>query len=245
MMAVCRAKLSEGIDFSDAKCRAVIVIGIPYPNQKDPKVSAKLQYLNDNKNSGLDSNSWYLEQACKTVNQAIGRVIRHKNDYGMIFLMDERFAQPKVRKSLPKWILSSTSEINDSFATCIKLTKNFYGHFSHLKNKNEDNERARVFNTPENTNRVAEITETSRANCISKSNLGNSDGESLHSRHNHFTETIQEFKKVAKSLLHSDEYQKFSAEIKKYYKHRSFETFKVETRAMLSNKKNHPILELK
>jgi Rad3-related DNA helicase len=33
---ICRGKLSEGIDFPDGMCRAVIIVGIPYPNIKDP-----------------------------------------------------------------------------------------------------------------------------------------------------------------------------------------------------------------
>lgn len=36
--AVCRGKVSEGLDFADAKGRGVIVTGIPYPPFKDPKV---------------------------------------------------------------------------------------------------------------------------------------------------------------------------------------------------------------
>jgi Rad3-related DNA helicase len=31
MLAVCRGKLSEGLDFSDDFARAVIIVGIPYP----------------------------------------------------------------------------------------------------------------------------------------------------------------------------------------------------------------------
>lgn len=33
---------------------------------------------------------WYRQQAFRAVNQAIGRVIRHKEDYGAIFLCDQR-----------------------------------------------------------------------------------------------------------------------------------------------------------
>lgn len=37
-MAVCRGKVSEGLDFSDENARAVITIGIPFPNVKDLQV---------------------------------------------------------------------------------------------------------------------------------------------------------------------------------------------------------------
>lgn len=37
-MAVCRGKVSEGLDFADANARGVIIVGIPFPNVKDTKV---------------------------------------------------------------------------------------------------------------------------------------------------------------------------------------------------------------
>ena len=44
LFGVCRGKISEGLDFADSIARGVIVIGIPYPNVKDLKVSLKKQY---------------------------------------------------------------------------------------------------------------------------------------------------------------------------------------------------------
>ncbi|OWK14405.1 hypothetical protein Celaphus_00000651, partial [Cervus elaphus hippelaphus] len=35
LVAVCRGKVSEGLDFSDDNARAVVTIGIPFPNVKD------------------------------------------------------------------------------------------------------------------------------------------------------------------------------------------------------------------
>lgn len=98
-MGVCRGKISEGLDFSDGKGRAVIITGIPYPPFKDPKVILKRQYLDDlvseqkNTKSGmlLTGDEWYHQQAARAVNQAIGRVIRHCNDYGAILLFDDRY----------------------------------------------------------------------------------------------------------------------------------------------------------
>ncbi len=91
LMGVCRGKLSEGIDFSDEAARCVIVFGIPYPNYQDPRVILKRHYLDAKKQEGITGQKWYQLEASRTINQAIGRVIRHKNDYGIIILADERF----------------------------------------------------------------------------------------------------------------------------------------------------------
>jgi Fanconi anemia group J protein len=39
LFAVYRGRASEGLDFSDNYARAVIAIGIPYPNLKDVQVN--------------------------------------------------------------------------------------------------------------------------------------------------------------------------------------------------------------
>ena len=40
--ALCRGKVSEGLDFSDRAGRAVVITGIPYAMFKDPKVSCHI-----------------------------------------------------------------------------------------------------------------------------------------------------------------------------------------------------------
>lgn len=49
LLAVCRGRASEGIDFSDNNARCVITIGIPYPNVKEDEVVFKRDY-NDGQN---------------------------------------------------------------------------------------------------------------------------------------------------------------------------------------------------
>ena len=39
-LAVCRGKVSEGLDFSDRAGRAVVITGLPYPMMEDPKVES-------------------------------------------------------------------------------------------------------------------------------------------------------------------------------------------------------------
>lgn len=59
-MAVCRGKISEGLDFADANGRAVLITGLPFPPLKDARVVLKQKYLDENKRSGneviLDQN---------------------------------------------------------------------------------------------------------------------------------------------------------------------------------------------
>lgn len=39
LIAVCRGKVSEGLDFTDDNARAVVTVGIPFPNIKDLQVN--------------------------------------------------------------------------------------------------------------------------------------------------------------------------------------------------------------
>jgi regulator of telomere elongation helicase 1 len=43
--AVCRGKVSEGLDFSDDNGRAVVITGLPFPSLTDAKVKQKRSYL--------------------------------------------------------------------------------------------------------------------------------------------------------------------------------------------------------
>ncbi|CAN6455799.1 unnamed protein product [Victoria cruziana] len=108
--AVCRGKVSEGLDFADNAGRAVIITGIPYAMRSDPKVRLKREYLDSQASSQkkdakvLTGDEWYDQQAARAVNQAIGRVIRHRHDYGAIIFCDERFSQYNRQCQLPLWL---------------------------------------------------------------------------------------------------------------------------------------------
>lgn len=54
--------------------------------------------------TALTGSEWYRQQAARTVNQAVGRVIRHRNDYGAIIFCDERFTQQGLINAMPKWV---------------------------------------------------------------------------------------------------------------------------------------------
>ncbi|PNW86513.1 hypothetical protein CHLRE_02g089608v5 [Chlamydomonas reinhardtii] len=115
--AVCRGKVSEGLDFSDRAGRAVVVTGIPYAVKNDPKVRLKRDVLDEEARgggsassllgegvSGLTGEAWYTNTAMRAVNQAMGRVIRHRWDYGAILLADDRFRNPNTQKNMSRWV---------------------------------------------------------------------------------------------------------------------------------------------
>ncbi|KAG5343499.1 RTEL1 helicase, partial [Acromyrmex charruanus] len=106
-MAVCRGKVSEGLDFANANGRAVLIIGLPFPPLKDPRIMLKQRYLEEirtTKKEGLTGQEWYQLEASRAVNQAIGRIIRHKSDYGAVILCDCRFENPNFKKQLSAWL---------------------------------------------------------------------------------------------------------------------------------------------
>ncbi|OWM78192.1 hypothetical protein CDL15_Pgr015011 [Punica granatum] len=108
--AVCRGKVSEGLDFADHAGRAVVITGLPFATRTDPKVRLKRDYLDEHAwsqndgNKGLTGEEWYSQQASRAVNQAVGRVIRHRDDYGAIIFCDERFAQSQRQSQISLWI---------------------------------------------------------------------------------------------------------------------------------------------
>jgi hypothetical protein len=65
----------------------------------------------------LQGKDWYNQQATRAVNQAIGRVIRHVQDFGQIVLCDERFAWRTNAQGISKWLRSQvvTYKIYDQF----------------------------------------------------------------------------------------------------------------------------------
>ncbi|KAF7814283.1 regulator of telomere elongation helicase 1-like protein isoform X1 [Senna tora] len=108
--AVCRGKVSEGLDFADHAGRAVVITGMPFATSTDPKVRLKREYLDlQSQPQGelhkvLTGEEWYNQQASRAVNQAVGRVIRHRHDYGAIIFCDERFAHPHRQSQVSRWI---------------------------------------------------------------------------------------------------------------------------------------------
>ncbi|XP_028429071.1 Fanconi anemia group J protein isoform X2 [Perca flavescens] len=123
LIAVCRGKVSEGLDFTDDNARAVVTIGIPFPNIKDLQVELKMKYNDQHcKSRGLlPGNRWYEIQAYRALNQALGRCIRHKNDWGALILVDDRYRNNpnKYITGLSKWVRQLVQH-HDTFSNAMQ-----------------------------------------------------------------------------------------------------------------------------
>ncbi|KAH6668631.1 DNA repair helicase [Plectosphaerella plurivora] len=131
LLSVVGGKMSEGINFSDRLGRAVVIVGLPYPNINSPEWKAKTEYVEgatlarltdpermpgpvkreealvQAKQAARD----FYENACmRAVNQSIGRAIRHRGDYAAIVLCDRRYGTERIRSKLPGWIRGGMRE---------------------------------------------------------------------------------------------------------------------------------------
>ena len=124
LLSVVGGRLSEGINFSDRLGRAVVAVGLPFPNANRAEWKAKMEHVEATKlkqckeqgqltegeanakakAAGKD----FYENACmRAVNQSIGRAIRHRNDYAATMLVDRRFSTDRIKGKLPGWIQGS------------------------------------------------------------------------------------------------------------------------------------------
>uniref|UniRef100_UPI00358EF1C3 regulator of telomere elongation helicase 1-like isoform X3 n=1 Tax=Myxine glutinosa TaxID=7769 RepID=UPI00358EF1C3 len=137
--AVCRGKVSEGLDFADRNGRAVIVTGLPFPPMLDPRIMLKMQFLDELKSrrqkdgelQALTGQAWYRQQASRAVNQAIGRVIRHRFDYGAIILCDHRFGNPESLAQFPCWLRPRITSYTN-FGNAVRELTQFFRRVTNL-----------------------------------------------------------------------------------------------------------------
>ena len=96
LLAVVGGKMSEGINFSDDLGRAVVMVGLPYPNMTSPELKEKMSYLDRTvaDTDGRRAGQVHYDNLCmKAVNQSVGRAIRHRNDFASILFIDHRLVQ--------------------------------------------------------------------------------------------------------------------------------------------------------
>ena len=100
--AVLGGAFGEGIDLPGDRLIGAFIatLGLPQINPINEEIKARMQTMFGN-DIGYDYS--YLYPGLQKVVQAAGRVIRTQQDQGVIYLIDDRFNQPAVRRLLPSW----------------------------------------------------------------------------------------------------------------------------------------------
>ncbi|TID14933.1 hypothetical protein CANINC_004604 [Pichia inconspicua] len=113
LLSVARGKVSEGIDFDHHYGRTVLMIGIPFQYTESRILKARLEFLRDN--FQIRENDFLSFDAMRHAAQCLGRVLRGKDDYGVMVLADRRFARRKGQ--LPKWIAQGLLDADTNLST--------------------------------------------------------------------------------------------------------------------------------
>ncbi|KAF3071321.1 DNA repair helicase rad15 [Daldinia childiae] len=113
LLCVARGKVSEGIDFDHQYGRTVLCIGVPFQYTESRILKARLQFLRETYR--IRENDFLSFDAMRHAAQCLGRVLRGKDDYGIMVLADRRFQ--KKRLQLPKWINQAMQEVDGNLST--------------------------------------------------------------------------------------------------------------------------------
>ena len=139
LCAVMGGRLSEGINFADELARAVIVVGVPYAPVGDALIEERVKRTHAAATLGTATSidatrtRLYDDMAMKTVNQSIGRALRHRADHAAIVLCDERYRRASLRARLPAWIrrsLDVSRDDNETFGQCLRRLADFQKSFA-------------------------------------------------------------------------------------------------------------------
>jgi len=113
LLCVARGKVSEGIDFDHQYGRTVLLIGVPFQYTESRILKARLEFLRETYR--IRENDFLSFDAMRHAAQCLGRVLRGKDDYGVMVLADRRFQ--KKRPQLPKWINQPLLEADTNVST--------------------------------------------------------------------------------------------------------------------------------
>ncbi|KAB2579898.1 putative tfiih complex helicase protein [Lasiodiplodia theobromae] len=112
LLCVARGKVSEGIDFDHHYGRTVLCIGVPFQYTESRILKARLEFLRETYH--IRENDFLSFDAMRHAAQCLGRVLRGKDDYGIMVLADKRFRNK--RNQLPKWIAQHLSDADSNMS---------------------------------------------------------------------------------------------------------------------------------
>nr|WP_194733970.1 ATP-dependent DNA helicase [Pseudomonas lutea] len=113
--AVLGGAFGEGIDLPGARLIGAFIatLGLAQINPVNEQLKQRMSLL-----FGAGYDYTYLYPGMQKVVQAAGRVIRGQDDRGVVVLIDDRFAEPKIQQLLPAWW-----QLKPSPANCLRALR--------------------------------------------------------------------------------------------------------------------------
>jgi Rad3-related DNA helicase len=98
--AVLGGAFGEGIDLPGARLIGAFIatLGLAQLNPVNEQMKRRMAAI-----FGAGYDYTYLFPGVQKVVQAAGRVIRTQQDRGVVMLIDDRFAESRIRQLLPRW----------------------------------------------------------------------------------------------------------------------------------------------
>ena len=103
----------EGVDVSGQALSCVIIDKLPFASPGDPLTSAKIERIK--RNGGNAFMDFQLPSAVISLKQGLGRLIRNKEDYGILAVLDSRIHKKQYGKTFIKSLppVPLTTKISD------------------------------------------------------------------------------------------------------------------------------------
>ncbi len=134
LVGVCGGRNSEGVDFPGLEMYSVVVLGVPLARMTY-SISTLIKYYTELFGFWKGKEYAYTLPALRKANQAAGRPIRRLDDFGVIVLLDERFAYPSYRRYLSSWLNEHMVIVNNADGVLEAEVNRFYATHPAPKSK--------------------------------------------------------------------------------------------------------------
>lgn len=113
----------EGVDVPGQHLQCVVVEKMPFAVPDDPLVAARMEYLSS---LGTDPyHHYYVPEAIRTLRQGVGRLIRTKDDRGVVFLLDSRVHRRHYGRRFIN-SLPPGKKLSASLVRCLAAAENWF-----------------------------------------------------------------------------------------------------------------------
>ncbi len=107
LCATSTGRFAEGTDFPGEELEGIFLVGIPF-DRMSPRTELYLDYYKENYGSEKGMYYGYIVPALRRASQALGRLLRSREDPGIFVCGDERYGDRRFFRLLPDYIKNNS-----------------------------------------------------------------------------------------------------------------------------------------